>query len=714
MYFCEVLWLKNSFLCASVANAYSGIMSSLYLLSAICYLLSPISGYVRDEETGLPLASVSVFLEGTGYGTFTDENGHYSLRNIPDGKYILVVKLIGFETKRREIEVHLDRVERADFYLSPDPIEMEGVLVQAHPSDLIIITREEMKKAVHDNIGGVIDGLPGISIRTTGTRQLVSIRGCDPNQVKIMLDGVRINDAGSGTVDLSLISKEIVERIEIVKGGSILHGESAIGGVINIVTRCLLNRKIEKERIDLGINIGSFRKQNYKIAFPPFFSLQLKKRDDFRYNDGDSKSEKRENSLVSSINIFSKIPTHIGKRKINFIFHYVARKKGIPGAIEMPTPGARSREQRGLFQGEIIFPHIRAETYVTVRGWHYLDSLSWAKLDTYHRNITYGQILTGEWNWRRNYISYGSSYRKSLLLLDDRIRPKNSLNRERDEGSLWLRNETRFGSSYTRGTITSSISYNMVDDRAPLINPSIGIAISRGERSVLGFSANWGRGYRLPSLFELFWVPGVFAMGNPDLLPERSKNIEYGVNISLPFYGTLRGETTFFHTDIDDIIIWRRRLFDRYSPDNVSRALLYGRETTISWNRSQIELEINHTYLSARNYGEEYYGKWLILRPRHRVTVKIGNRLSVLGDRFSIYSNLEWRWVDKRYIREANTKWLPPYTVIDANIGIETSLFGKEFEIRLESRNLGDESYQILERFPMPGRSWAVGLDFRG
>lgn len=655
-------------------------------------------GYVRNEETGLPLTSVSVFFGETGYGTYTDENGHYSLRGIPEGKYMLTAKLIGFETMRKEVKVEVDKTERVDFYLVPHPIEMGEIVVSAQPSNVITITREDIEKTNQDDIGGILNSLPGISVRNGGTSKLISIRGCDPNKVKVLLDGIPVNDEGGGTVDLSAIPKDVVERIEIVKGGIILHGEDAMGGVISIVT------SMKRERRRVWIKVGSFNTQDYGIAFSPSFSLQFTKRDDFIYKDGSSLGMRRENSSFSSYNLFLKIPRNLAIVKTVVELHYFARESGMPGAIEQLTPGATSREKKAVFQGEITFPAITSKTYLTGENWWYVDSLSWSKMDTYHHNITYGQILTGRWNWRNNNISYGCSYRRASLLVDDRIRPKSNLNRKRDEGSLWFKNETRFG-SHTRCVITSCIKYDMVQGIPPLTMPKMGVAISKGEIYVFGLCANWGKSYRVPSFHELFWVPDVFAMGNPDLLPERATNLEYGLNISLPFYGTLRGDIAFFYTDIYDVIIWRKRLYDRYSPENVSRARICGREERIYWEGPQLECEVNHTYLNARNFGEEYHGNRLVLRPEHRVTLKMGVKF------WRFYSNLEWRWVGKRYIREANTKWLPPYHVIDANVGINANLFGRESEIRLESCNLGDESYEILERYPMPKRSWTVNLD---
>ena len=87
-----------------------------------------------------------------------------------------------------------------------------------------------------------------------GATKSVSIRGSTSSQVLVLLDGIRLNSSRDGGVDLSSIPMEIIDHIEIVRGGeSSLYGSSAIGGVINIVTK-----KAEKPSISLSVTNGSY------------------------------------------------------------------------------------------------------------------------------------------------------------------------------------------------------------------------------------------------------------------------------------------------------------------------------------------------------------------------------------------------------------------------------------------------------------------------
>ncbi|MDH3519822.1 MAG: TonB-dependent receptor plug domain-containing protein, partial [Myxococcales bacterium] len=91
------------------------------------------------------------------------------------------------------------------------------------------------------SVADLLDQAVGVQVRRfggAGQQSEVSIRGSNGRQVVILLDGVRINSAQSGSVDLSTIPRDLIERIEVVRGGgSVQSGGAAIGGVVNIVTK---------------------------------------------------------------------------------------------------------------------------------------------------------------------------------------------------------------------------------------------------------------------------------------------------------------------------------------------------------------------------------------------------------------------------------------------------------------------------------------------
>ena len=62
-----------------------------------------IVGHILDKETGEHLAFITVFLKGTTIGTTTDATGHYYLKNLPEGKFTLVMKTLGYKTVEKPV-----------------------------------------------------------------------------------------------------------------------------------------------------------------------------------------------------------------------------------------------------------------------------------------------------------------------------------------------------------------------------------------------------------------------------------------------------------------------------------------------------------------------------------------------------------------------------------------------------------------------------------
>jgi Ca-activated chloride channel family protein len=104
-----------------------------------------IRGTVTDAETGDPLPFVTVQLESTTMGTLTDQNGEYTIINVPPGKYTLIVKLTGFEVKKvTNLTVAAGGTVVQDFVLEPVKADskIDQIPVIAVPAEETAFDRE--------------------------------------------------------------------------------------------------------------------------------------------------------------------------------------------------------------------------------------------------------------------------------------------------------------------------------------------------------------------------------------------------------------------------------------------------------------------------------------------------------------------------------------------------------------------------------------------
>ncbi len=132
----------------------------------------------------------------------------------------------------------------------PDTKKVDPVVVTATtiatPAEqlgvaLSVITGEDFKTYHYSTVDDAFRNIPGVNVTQLGSygkTSSLSIRGANANQVLILVDGVRVSSPTLGQTDLSDISPDLIDRIEVIRGGqATLYGADAIGGVVNIITK---------------------------------------------------------------------------------------------------------------------------------------------------------------------------------------------------------------------------------------------------------------------------------------------------------------------------------------------------------------------------------------------------------------------------------------------------------------------------------------------
>lgn len=125
-----------------------------------------------------------------------------------------------------------------------------------------VVTREDIDHWQSNTVIDVLRRLPGVDIAQSGgmgQQSSLFIRGTESRHVLVLIDGVRLNQAGiSGSSDMSQIPISLVQRIEYIRGArSAVYGSDAVGGVVNIITRR------DNDGTTLNAGIGSHSYQNY-------------------------------------------------------------------------------------------------------------------------------------------------------------------------------------------------------------------------------------------------------------------------------------------------------------------------------------------------------------------------------------------------------------------------------------------------------------------
>ncbi|WP_209400746.1 TonB-dependent receptor [Pseudozobellia sp. WGM2] len=207
-----------------------------------------INGTVTDSE--FPVAFANVYLEGTAFGTATDENGLFTLSNIPSGPYKLKVKVLGYLPFSKKLDLREQGNRNLNITLNETSEQLEETVVTG---TLKAVSRSESPVAVEVYSPTFLKKNPTASIfealqNVNGVRPQVNCNVCNTGDIHInglegpytlvLIDGMPIV-SGLGTVyGLSGIPNSLIDQIEIVKGpASSLYGSEAVGGLINIITK---------------------------------------------------------------------------------------------------------------------------------------------------------------------------------------------------------------------------------------------------------------------------------------------------------------------------------------------------------------------------------------------------------------------------------------------------------------------------------------------
>ena len=207
-------------------------------------------GHVLDKKTGEHLPFINVLLKGTTIGTTTDNSGHYFLKNLPEGKFTLEYKALGYKTVSKEVTLKKGKTLEINVELEEDQIALDGVVVSANRAETsrrlapTLVNVLDAKVFTTTNAVNLAQGLnfqPGVRVETNCQNcgfQQVRINGLDGPYTQILIDSRPIFSALSGVYGLEQIPANMIERVEVMRGGgSALFGSSAIAGTINIITK---------------------------------------------------------------------------------------------------------------------------------------------------------------------------------------------------------------------------------------------------------------------------------------------------------------------------------------------------------------------------------------------------------------------------------------------------------------------------------------------
>ena len=558
-------------------------------------------------------------------------------------------------------------------------------------SSVEIISAEEIKKNSFNFVSEALQTSSGVYVSQTGSfggTATVRIRGASSDQTLVLIDGVPISDPSSpgGGYDFSSLLTSNIDRIEILKGSqSTLWGSDAIGGVINIVT--FENASIPN--IHLNTEIGSFNTEKIGTDFNianEHNSLFLSY--DSYKSDGISKADKRDGN---------------------------SEKDGI---------GSRSyllKTNHNIFNSEISSNINYRESDVDYDGYGFATGVTDSDENTKGRQLNWSLLLRKAFldDQLVNSILFGESEidRKYYTNNIENFSAKGERKFIRYVGNYSLNDNNSFTFGFENEEVTTSgvdfdtrsifLLYETLiyknfgfslglrgDDRNNLASqetPKITAFYNLNDEWRL--RANWGEGFKLPTIFQSTFFCCGAEKPNENLLPETSEGYEIGIDYKSNENFNKIG-VTFFDQDISNMIDFS---FSIGGYENIKKVYSKGVEVNfVSQLKDNITISGSFTKLDSENE----FGSRLSRLPEEKGNLNIDFSL---GLKNNFYISLFYNG-DEVDPRGEVSDWFRSDLNFSRNISDKAKIYFKV-------KNIFDEEYQDIYGYGTEERSFSIGIN---
>lgn len=572
---------------------------------------------------------------------------------------------------------------------------------------------ETLQDFRHGNIGEILEQQSGVFVKNygPGTLATLSTRGSSAGHTAVTWNGLPIQSPMLGLLDLSLLPSDFADEVSLRLGGnSSLWGSGAIGGVLNLENKAVLEQPFQ---IGFGSAIGSFGRLDHRAnlewgneKFGTSTTLLRNAADnDFTYKIGSGKTEKtlthaaRAQHAVLQEFYWKIRPNQ--KLALHAWWQNTSR--------EIPPTTVQSRSE-ATQDDKVRRLALHWERAGEVSVWK-------ARLGFFCEEIDYRDPLIGlaalshfwsligdvegQFQWgEKQKLSVGFTQMLTRAFADEY-----GSARTESQSALFASLQHYFGKTKSQ----LSVRQSLVDGKALGFTPALAIWHPLSGR--LALRAKISRDYRLPTLNDRHWRPG----GNADLKPEHGWGQEIGWMATWPFGGSqIKYEATFFNRNTSNWIQWSPSDEGSFwSAQNLSKVWSRGIEQRLGVSfglpKAKWTFTVGHDFVRSTNevaleIPKIGAGEQLIYMPKHQAFsgLKFKTKAFSISYRHRMVSNFTAPngSLDEHHLGYFRSGW-----------HFAKQKFGGDIFFQID--NVWAEGYRVVERRPMPGRSFSAGANFK-
>ncbi len=575
------------------------------------------------------------------------------------------------------------------------------------------------------SIGELLDKSMPLTINSygsPGSLSTISMRGTSSSHTQLNWNGFILNSPTTGIADLSVIPVFLFDDISVIYGGSgSIYGDAAFGGVVNIGNKSSWQKGVSvltnietasfsNNSAGLKIKLGTDN-LSYMLA-----SYMRDSENDFPYTDNEKTGSphlRMDNNSLTSFGLLQDINLRLGGNNYLQLGSWLQlKRKEIPALLGSYKESLQEQTDSSL-KIFVKWKKLKQRSSMEIRSAYVSDYLRYLDKspgieDNY---LIDSEIRSKRFSLDANYryfyasglsIDMGANY--SLLGAD--VKSYGTAVKE-------YRANIIAAARYKKACIDIAASlrmhFNSFERPPPLYSFSFKYSFP-GDAAWI--RAHVASKYRLPGLNDKYWKPG----GNPGLKPEQGWGADIGTGINMEMKNSLNSfvnmDIHLFTNMVNNQIQWIPDL-SYWIPVNYKKVWARGMEssleTGVKAGRARLELSLGYTMTiaTAGNTDEaDFQDYQLRYIPKH--TARGTAEISLNG----MFMHLGSAVSSRRYSTSDNDMFysLDPYFVMNASIGytFDDNLVGSILQFRIN--NLTNADYQVIRAYPVPGRSYMLGL----
>lgn len=613
----------------------------------------------------------------------------------------------------------------------PSPALQSAPLQVMAKSDFEKLGIRELHEAVKTFSGVQIKDYGGI-----GGVKTVSVRSMGSQHTAISYDGVTISNAQSGQVDIGRFNLGNVEYVTLSIGQSDEIFQTArmfaSAGVLNIRSA---RPVFDGSPVNAGVAMGiaSFGTYNPSMYYQHKLSgrWSLAMNADWLVSDGGYPftlvngtvvtREKRLNSDVNSIRAEANLYGDLGKGgEVSFKGNWMSSQRGLPGSVVLYNKDARERlwDETGFvqagyrsrfggkweLQGQLKYNY--AWNKYTDEKEYYPDGI---QTDYYTQEEFYGSVS----------VKYEPVGGFSAVLSQDLFRNRLSASYDNFVYPHRFTSLTALAAQYNTGrfTATASLLSTFITEELKVgkaagdrfrLSPAVSVSYRLFEGKNIRVRASYQDMFRTPTFNDLYYN----RIGNKMLDPEIARQFNVGVTWREGFQGILDEvslQADGYYNKVEDKIVALPTLFV-WKMMNLGKVDILGTDVNVGANLSfgrgmRLQLQGNWSYqyaVDVTSSSDKNYKDQIPYTPRNSGSftasflngwVNVGYMMSAVGERYSLPQNTQQNRI-AGYVEHSVS--------LNRSFGIK----GCNIQLQLECQNITDVQYDVIQYYPMPGRSY--------